>query len=175
MRIEHRKGAYHRVPDALSRLQEEAGPDEEIAAFDDIKDYNCGRRGTTLLACQRCGEAHRKYLRQQGTRDEGASTSGVQRPPRSGPADAPSPPRVVRPARGSRWDRSESSGSQDAPTPVPRPPPPPSLASNQRDVAPLGNRPVRPRPSLTVYFATISHLPNDLQEALLRAFLAQEQ
>ena len=63
--------------------------------------YNCGRRGTTLLACPRCGEAHRKYLREQETRNGEVSTSG------SGRADAPSPPRVVRPARTSRWDQPE--------------------------------------------------------------------
>ena len=28
--------------------------------------YNCGRRGTTLRACPRCGEAHLEYLREQG-------------------------------------------------------------------------------------------------------------
>ena len=76
--------------------------------------YNCGRRGTTLLACLRCGEAHQKYLREQVTRNGEASTSGVQQPPRSGRADALSPPRVVRPLRTSRWD--QPSGLQDATT-----------------------------------------------------------
>ena len=38
MRIEHRKGAYHRVPDALSRLHEEGTPEEEVAAFEEVQD-----------------------------------------------------------------------------------------------------------------------------------------
>ena len=163
------------LPGACFNCRRKGHSRRACSAAPSVYCYNCGRRGTTLLACPRCGEAHRKYLREQGTRVEGASTAGVQQPARSGPANAPSPPQVVRPARISRWDRSEPSGSQDAPTPIPRPTPPPSPASSQRDVAPLGNHPVRPRPSLTVYFATISYMPNDLQEALLRAFLTQEQ
>ena len=36
--IEHRKGAYHRVPDALSRLHEQETPEEEVAVFEEVQD-----------------------------------------------------------------------------------------------------------------------------------------
>ena len=38
VRIEHRKGSYHRVPDALLRLHEEETPAEETAAFEEVQD-----------------------------------------------------------------------------------------------------------------------------------------
>ena len=37
--IEHRKGATHRVPDALSRIQEQETEEVEIAAFEEVKDH----------------------------------------------------------------------------------------------------------------------------------------
>ena len=36
VRIEHRKGAMHRVPDALSRILEEESSEIEIAAFEEV-------------------------------------------------------------------------------------------------------------------------------------------
>ena len=38
VRIEHRKEAHHRVPDALSRLHEQETPEEEVAAFEEVQD-----------------------------------------------------------------------------------------------------------------------------------------
>ena len=38
VRIEHRKGAMHRVPDALSRIQENGAEETEIAAFEEVVD-----------------------------------------------------------------------------------------------------------------------------------------
>ena len=38
VRIEHRKGAHHRVPDALSRLHEKETSEEEVAAFEEVQD-----------------------------------------------------------------------------------------------------------------------------------------
>ena len=38
VRIEHRKEAMHRIPDALSRIQEEDTEEVEIAAFEEVKD-----------------------------------------------------------------------------------------------------------------------------------------
>ena len=35
--IEYRKGAYHRVPDALSRLHKKETPEEEVAAFEEVQ------------------------------------------------------------------------------------------------------------------------------------------
>ena len=38
VKIEHRKGAMHRIPDALSRIQEKEMEEVEIAAFEEVKD-----------------------------------------------------------------------------------------------------------------------------------------
>ena len=47
--IEHRKEAYHRVPDALSKLYEEKVREEEIAAFDGVEDPWYVRRMQEIL------------------------------------------------------------------------------------------------------------------------------
>ena len=131
--------------------------------------YNCGRRGTTLRACPRCGEAHLDYLREQGraANHQGRSRSAAQPAasgtPRRGPPTSlltppPSPPISRRDVPVVlRATPAEASGSITPPTPAGGGVPAPTTTKS----------------SLLEYFSQIQHLPVDLQETLLRAFLAQ--
>ena len=142
--------------------------------------YNCGRKGTTLLACPRCGEAHREYLRIQGTARNGEpSSSGTQRSPTRRRRDAPPSPPAIGTTRASRWDQpgapttSQSRPATDTPSQPTSPAPPPArTVAAHPGAAPIETAPAA-RPTLVEYFASISHLAGDLQEALYRAFLAQ--
>ena len=142
--------------------------------------YNCGRKGTTLLACPRCGEAHREHLRRQGSaRIGGSSSSGSQRSPPRRRRDAPHPPSALGASRTSRRDQpGASTDSRPGPSTATPPRPTPPAPSPARAVAAnpgestIETAPAA-RPTLVEYFASISHLAGDLQEVLLRAFLAQ--
>ena len=94
--------------------------------------YNCGRRGTKLRACPRCGEVHLEYLREQGRAmryDIRSRSSGRSSKPRSDRRDPPTPPPTP-PARHRRLDVREPASRPDtAPSPshtrVETPPPTP--------------------------------------------------
>ena len=94
--------------------------------------YNCGRWGTTLTVCPRCGEAHLEYLREQGRatlHDVRSRSSGRSSKPRNDRRDPPTPPPTP-PARHRRLDEREPASRPDtAPPPgntsVETPPPTP--------------------------------------------------
>ena len=138
--------------------------------------YNCGRRETTLRACPRCGEAHLEYLREQGraTRhDVRGRRSGQSPEPRGDRRYPPIPP----PARHQHLEsRGGHAGPSTAPPAIQASAEMPPPAQDERRRETPGSTqatPSAPRLGLTDYFASIQHLPGDLQETLLRAYLAQ--
>ena len=144
--------------------------------------YNCGRQETTLRDCPRCGEVHKEYVREQGSlRRVETPSRESPRPPRRRDASLPSASQH----RTSRGDQPSISGpetstsSRTGATAIPAPPS--SRPDNTGHIELPGSipttraTPTTPSLTLVVYFSTISHLPGDLQEALLRAFLAQKK
>ena len=137
--------------------------------------YNCGRRGTTLRACPRYGEAHLEYVREQGraTRhDVWSRSSGRSSEPRSNRRYPPTHHLHHLPTIGA-WGRKKATRVR-AP---PRQPSKPALRFHHRRRKRGEGRPRQapwrdpsaPRLVLTKYFTSIQYLLGALQETLLQA------
>ena len=144
--------------------------------------YNFGRKEATLCDYPRCGEIHENYLWEQGSaRRVKTPSMGNPRPPRRREV-SPSP---ATQCRARRWDQPSTTGSKTSTssrmgsTAIPAPPTsqPAATGHDEPPANPPTTRatPTTSRPTLVEYFSSISHLPGDLQVALLRAFLAQEK